>query len=326
MRRLVLAICFCAGCYDVDALSRRYDGAVAPPLDLSTVVSDLSAPSDLSQTPDLATGDASVAHWRDVQSPTTQPLRALAAADPLLYAVGASSTILQIAADGSITTESAPVGFSLRGAAAAGGSVWAVGDDGTLLTRGTTGWSYSTISDGTFYSAWALAADDLFLVGSAGTAYRGQTFEDTSTFFALFGLWGSADDSMFAVGEAGTIVQRTGDPPWVALTSGSSSDLYAVSGSVGKLVVVGAGGVILGSTDGQTWTPQASGTTVDLFGVWVESGDAFAVGDAGTILHRSDGAWSLQHSGGPALRAVLGSSSTDVWAVGDGGTILHYSF
>jgi hypothetical protein len=325
--RAAFILVLCAGCYDLDALTRDYDAAVSAP-DLATPSSagDLAAPSDL-RSADLATSDAATApRWQLLPSPTPAALRGLALDDATLYAVGAASTIVRIDADDSVHLESPPPGVDLRAAASAGGSVWAVGDNGAILLRGgASSWSYSAPSDDTWYAAFALGDTDLFVAGSSGSLYRGSDFEDSSTFSSLYGLWGSAADAMVAVGAGGTIVARTGDPPWVARTSGVSVDLNAVTGRSGLILAVGAGGTVLRSSDGQSWTAEASGTTTDLFGVWLSGDEAFAVGDGGIVLHRLLGVWQTQHTGGAALRAVLGRATNDVWAVGDGGTLLHYA-
>jgi len=325
--RAACILALCAGCYDLDSLTRSYDAGVsANDLAGTSSVDDLSSRADL-RSADFAGSDAAPGpRWQPLPSPASAALRGLALDGATLYAVGAAATVVRIDADDSVHLESPPPGVELRAAASAGGSVWAVGDTGAILSRGPSGWSYSALADDTYDAAFALSGTELFVAGTSGTILDNQTFEDSSTTTeTLLGLWGSAADAMIAVGTSGTIVARTGDPPWVARTSGVSVDLNAVTGRTGLLLAVGAGGTVLRSSDGQSWTAEASGTTSDLFGVWLTGDEAFAVGDGGIILHRLSGVWQTQRTGGATLRAVLGRAANDVWAVGDGGALLHYA-
>jgi hypothetical protein len=313
-----------SGCYNVDSLSANF---VAPDLSMASPAGDdLSSPpvNDLSSLPDGG-GDASaVPFWEPVQSPVSANLRALAADGNDLFAVGASSTILHIAADDSITPENPGPGYNLRGAASAGGQVWAVGDNGTVLQR-STGWINVGPTDDTLYGAFALGATDVVSVGSAGHFDRNLISEDTGNSIALFSVWARNGSDIFIVGESGTILHRGADAGvFSALTSNTTSDLHGVFGSGATLFAAGAAGTLLRSDDSTSWSAETITSTADLFAVWITGTEAFVVGDGGLILHRKGGAWSVEHSGGPALRAVVGRSATDVWAVGDGGTILRY--
>jgi hypothetical protein len=317
--RLFILVC-CAGCYNVDSLSQHADDAGA---DLNMAAShDLGNLDDLSS-PDLSTMAVS---WNSLQSGTSNHLRALAADGDTLWVAGANSTVLKIAADDKVSKKDPGPGFNLRGAASTAGDLWLVGDDGALLTRTAGGFLYSAMENDTLYAAFGLGAGDVVNVGSGGHFDRNLNPEETGVFIALFAVWGRSIDDLFAVGEGGTIIHRTADggvPPWTALTSSTLSDLHGLSGSGSTLLATGASGVVLRSDDGTNWSAEASGSTADLFGVWLSGSEAFAVGGNGTILHRTGGVWTVEHTGGSTLRAVIGRSVTDVWAVGDDGTILH---
>jgi hypothetical protein len=74
------------------------------------------------------------------------------------------------------------------------------------------------------------------------------------------------------------------------------------------------------------WDPMSSGVTSDLQSVWGSvSTDVFAVGNSGTIIHYDGNVWGPMSSGiTNDLQSVWGSASTDVFAVGSSGTIIHY--
>jgi hypothetical protein len=312
------------GCYDVDSLSANF---VASDLSMTSPAGDdlSSRPvSDLSSPPDGGSDASVTAVWEPVQSAVSVPLRALTTDGDDLFVVGAASTILHVAADDSITPENPGPGYNLRGAASAGGEVWAVGDNGAVLQR-STGWTNVGPTDDTLYGAFAAAAAVVVSVGSAGHFDRNQISEDTGNAIALFSVWARSGSDIFIVGESGTILHRGADAGvFSALTSNTASDLHGVFGSGATLFAAGAAGTLLRSDDSTSWSAESIASTADLFGVWISGTEAFVVGDGGLILHRKGGAWSVEHSGGPALRAVLGRSATDVWTVGDDGTILRY--
>ena len=112
----------------------------------------------------------------------------------------------------------------------------------------------------------------------------------------LFAIWGSGGSNVFAVGASGTILRFDG-ATWNALASGTSNVLYSVWGSSANHVfAVGAAGVIL-HFDGANWTPMISGTDNALRGVWGTSADnVYAVGDQGAILHYDGANWQSMES------------------------------
>lgn len=330
--RLLLMMCgsmMCAGCYDVDALSKFFDAgadlAEESPSDLAGA--DLTG-LDLAGTRDSDGGSdgGSLAVWREVASGVSVSLRAIAADGDKLYIVGPSSTVVRIAADNRVGQDSAiDPGYNLRGAAGAGGSVWAVGDDGNILERQSGAWTLVSGGAGnTLYAAFALSSTDVVAVGTAPGFCLNMLCEDSGTLSTLFSVWARTTTDAFAVGEGGTILHH--DTMFTPLTSGTTADLHGVFGSGTRIFAVGNGGTILKSDNDTDWTAETSGTTADLFAVWMFGEEAFAAGKSGVILHRAaSGTWSLEHMGGPDLHAILGRSTIDVWAAGDDGALLHYA-
>jgi hypothetical protein len=308
----------CAGCYDVDALSKQFS-----PADLA-VSQDLAA-GDLASPQDAAIDGAILPSWHVVSSGVTAPLRALALDGQILYVAGGSSTILRIDAGDKLAKDPPDPGYNLRGAAAAGGAIWVVGDDGNMLQRSNGTWTLIMGGAGnTLYGAFGLAADTVFAVGTDPGFCTAAGCDDPGILATLLSVWARTATDVFAVGQGGAIVHH--DTMFTTLTSGTTADLHGVFGSGTRIFAVGQGGTILRSDNDVDWTSETSGTSSDLEAVWMAGDEAFAAGAGGVILHRdASGVWSRQHEGGPDLHAILGRSSTDVWAAGDNGTLLHHT-
>lgn len=294
-----------AGCYDIDALDRA-----AP-------VADGGA-SD---------GGGAPGSWRVVDSPVSASLRGVFGTSLDIFAVGASSTILRLAATGAPAVESAPPGFGLRAVWANSDGAVAVGDSGAILTRGAAGWSAVSLVDATFY-AIAPASDPL-VVGSGGTIMQHLSNswmgEDAGVGVQLRGAFARPAGDVLVVGDAGTILHGTGGAAplaWSAETSATGSDLYAAWASASDSFVVGSGGVVLHAGSGDVWSVEPSATNADLYGVFGAGDVVWAVGAGGTIIARRNGTWSVERTGGADLHAVWAASS-DAWAVGDGGVVMH---
>jgi hypothetical protein len=105
-------------------------------------------------------------------------------------------------------------------------------------------------------------------------------------------------------------------------------DAMAVGGAAGQLFAVGRKGAAL-RWDGALWQPMRTESSADLYAVggWAPpDGRAlyFAVGDNGTILRLEQNGFTLNHSGGPTLRAIFVAGPQEAYAAGDGGTILRW--
>lgn len=119
---------------------------------------------------------------------------------------------------------------------------------------------------------------------------------------------------------------------WVVQNSGTSRNLYSITGNHGNDTegwACGERGVILyTSNGGTTWVAQNSGTTNSLYAiVFIEATGAplVAAGESGTILRTTDKGttWTPVQSGTTAN--LYGISDFHIHAVGDSGIILRTS-
>jgi photosystem II stability/assembly factor-like uncharacterized protein len=117
-------------------------------------------------------------------------------------------------------------------------------------------------------------------------------------------------------GDYGLIAHSiNGGASWLASSSGTLQDMYAVScASTTFCVAVGAAGIVLRTSDGgSTWASEAPSTRETLLGVSCSNTSAcVAVGSGGTIMTSTDGAanWTVR-AGAPA------PSWTSILVVGD---------
>jgi photosystem II stability/assembly factor-like uncharacterized protein len=179
------------------------------------------------------------------------------------------------------------------------------------------------------------AANNAWFAGAGGKVflYNGTTFAEQTTPGStnLNGIFANDTSDVYAVGDGGTII-RFGGTTWADQTgsSGTTQNLYGVSGITGNVLVVGAAKTILVSTNsGATWTAETSpiDTKFNAVSMVGNLGEAFAVGDGGRIIHRTAAnTWVEQSTGvGQNLKAVYASSSTFVVAAGDEGAMLVYN-
>lgn len=323
MRAFVVIGCLLAsGCYDVAGLSKSYNDA---------------GTGGAGGTGGGGSGGSGVVlpivdngHWHAVASGSRESLRGVFGdASGNVFAVGASSTILRLAAAGA-TFEAAPPAVALR-AVWVGDAALAVGDSETVLTRGASGWSGASLADSTLYAVTGLPGGDALAVGSGGTIMRdsggawSQLVTSVWGTVALRGVAARAAGDVLVVGDGGTILHGSGEPlVWSADTSNVGKDLFAVAATPSDSWAVGAGGTILHTGAGDAWVSERDDIPADLLGVSAGGGgSAWAVGAGGIILVRKDGAWSVERSSGADLRAVWMTATGEGWAVGDGGTILH---
>lgn len=221
--------------------------------------------------------------------------------------------------------------------------IFSVGAGGTILHYNGTAWSSQTSGvTGTLNGVFAVSGTDVYAVGDAGLLLHsndGSTWSspianpaDTTSSppngVRLRAVWAANSTNLWAVGDGGMILFSANGSTWTAQTSGSTRDLYAITGtSATSLWAVGEGGVILRSTDGSTWNPQVSGVGVDLFALWAADASNLRIGGrAGTVLLTSNGgtAWTTDDPGTVAdLHAIGGPSTSNVYAMGVIGTIVN---
>ncbi|MCP4348180.1 MAG: hypothetical protein GY795_21975, partial [Desulfobacterales bacterium] len=222
-----------------------------------------------------------------------------------------------------------PTGNTLAGVWGTGGSVFAVGDSGTILYHNGADWS--TMENPSFvslYDVWGTSDTDVFAVGHAGMIlhYDGNnwTSMNSGTTETLNAVWGRTGADVFAVGNAGTILHYNG-AEWIPMYSATALPLSGIWGDSETVVTVGNSGTIL-FYDGTEWFAEESGVTENLKGIWGTSGsDLFVAGDGGIILRYDGTNWNKPDTPTDEnLMRVWGSSGTDVFAAGEYGVVIHY--
>jgi hypothetical protein len=198
--------------------------------------------------------------WAAQTSNTTNNLNAVISNAAGGYlAVGAGGTLLTSADGKTWVVGTSGTTNELYGLSYLLGQYTAVGAAGTLITSvDSTTWKTITID--------TTNALRHVTVGSAIPA--GAT--------AAVTLW-------VAVGDAGTLFTSADAVTWTKQTPISAATFNGVSFG-GQFVAVGSGGAIYTSTTGITWAPQSSGTTSDLKAITHNSLGYTAVGGAGANL------------------------------------------
>lgn len=145
----------------------------------------------------------------------TGDLLGVTGAGDTVFVVGAGGVVLRRSA-GTWSVEVSNTGAFLSGVAAIDAfDVWAVGGDlvgsQTLLHYDGDDWTPDTRDGETLYGAYAVAADDVYAVGRAGTIlhYDGTAWqaEPSGTTEDLYAVTGAGDD-VWVVGAAGTTLRR----------------------------------------------------------------------------------------------------------------------
>jgi len=207
--------------------------------------------------------------------------------------------------------------------AASATSLWAVGDNGTILKGDGSTWTAQTSGTSEHLRAvWGTSATSLWAVGDNGTILKGDgttwTAQTSGATNALRGIWGSSATNLFAVGDGGTILRSTNGTSWAVSTSGITTQLRAVHGAdASNIYAVGAGGVIL-KWSGTSWASQISGVTTQLNAVFASNTtNIWAVGSAGVVRKGSGTSWASQTSASTAdLNGVWAASTTSLLAAG----------
>ena len=194
--------------------------------------------------------------WTALTSTTTQRLNGLAGSANLLVAVGDGGTLLTSADGVTWIKATVPTTQNLNAVAySVNGFFIAVGDGGTVLTS----------TDGTTWTK----------VASTTTAnLRAVTVQVALVY------------TFIAVGDGGTIVSSVDNgTTWATKTSGTTTDLLAVSPASFQFLVTGKNGTVLTSLDGATWTSRTTGTTTNLNAVLGGNSQFVAVGDGGVTIN-----------------------------------------
>jgi photosystem II stability/assembly factor-like uncharacterized protein len=196
-----------------------------------------------------------------------------------------------------------PVKVTLNAVCSMEGRLWAVGDDGVLISTvaGEDAWEES--DSGVLESLRGLAVSGKFAcaVGAEGTILRtasaGHHWErvESDYWYTLYAVHANVL-GWWAVGEAGAIIFGRSDGHAERQLSGITTDLYGVffldSGDAGVGWAVGAGGVVLCTVNGgKSWQRIInSPTSRDLFSVrFTDTENGWAVGAEGTVLMTING-------------------------------------
>jgi hypothetical protein len=230
-----------------------------------------------------------------------------------------------------VATHSGP---SLRAVWGSGANdVWAVGDSGAVLHGDGTAWApVPSGTDRDLRGVWGSGASDVWAVGEGevilhwdGRAW--STVLAPAVGPALMAVWGSAANDVWAVARGGTIVHWDG-AAWTSVSSGTTDDLFGVSGTSATNAWALSAKAIL-HWDGAAWS-ESQRLVADLRAIWSDGAtDGWAVG--GPWPQRWDGTkWSQSATGHDDLvdgtyGSVWGTAPTDVWAVGTGGSIRHWT-
>ena len=153
----------------------------------------------------------------------------------------------------------------------------------------------------------------------------------------LFKVWGAAADDVWVVGEAGTVLHWDGAAWSLDVLSGAPRLVTLHGASADDMVVVGGSSqaLILERAAGGAWTDASPGPYALLNGVYVApGGDAIAVGVLGQTFSRAGGVWTPSVDL-PLMRdwhAAWIDARGDTWIVGgnllsaatfDAGTVLR---
>lgn len=209
------------------------------------------------------------------------------------------------------------------------GATW---DSGSTLVTGTT--DLRGVTHGGMYVA--VGAGGASFSSADGKTWAALTNPLTGTTFNAVNY-----DARYAkyqsVGAGGAVIALTpsvSSVNWVAQTSNTTNDLYAIANTgAGYVVATGLNGTIITTNDGgTTWTSRTSGTTNALYGVTYGYDStnlryAFvAVGAAGTVRYSIDGIdWTTATTSntGVDLRSVTyGLLAGKFVAVGASGTVI----
>lgn len=216
-----------------------------------------------------------------------------------------------------------------------GTDVWAVGDSGRVLRSLDGGSTYAASTVGSFHlRAVAHRGLTVMLVGDGGRVWRstdngGNFSELVLGGMRLRGIAAPTATDAIVVGDGGSIFRSTdGGAVWNPVTSGTSSDLYAVAfSSATDGIAVGDLGTALKTTDGgANWTPVSLGLTARLLAVSAEGTRAWIVGERGVAQKSIDGGSSftpvnLGLDARSDVRAVALAAGGEVWVAGGGGFV-----
>ncbi|MBL8911782.1 MAG: hypothetical protein JNM17_13905 [Archangium sp.] len=281
--------------------------------------------------------------WTGYPTGVTQPFTAVTTlfSQQQVFLAGANGLIVKCEATNlppTCTTEMSNTTVTLRGlfGDTFTDTVYAVGDDGTLLERRGGTWTRANLPGVTaslvgvtaLYDS-SLNASTVIAVSTTGDAVirRNDTVQEIVQLPDTAGLtmpWVPDEDTLVFTGRRGAIFYRNGlfsMAPFVARGGRKplTQSLEAVTSvGNGRLFAVGPGGARVRRQNG-VWSVDALGaaTSANLHGIAARNaGEIYAVGDNGTVLIRRFGTWVTDAVGltTDSLSSVV-LDSTRVWAL-----------
>ncbi|HEU0036723.1 MAG TPA: hypothetical protein VFQ53_39190 [Kofleriaceae bacterium] len=172
----------------------------------------------------------------------------------------------------------------------------------------------SPIAGTLLHDVWAVDPGTVFVVGDAGTilvrranAWQALASETTAN---LRGVWAASASDAWAVGEAGTVLRFDGQT-WRAVDPGVAIDLHAVWGAGADDVWIAGPSTVL-HYDGAGFTPTSLPGT--LYAVSGTGGsDVWVTGENARVDHFT-GSWTTLDPGVGTTYLGLGAfGPTDVW-------------
>lgn len=183
------------------------------------------------------------------------------------------------------------------------GVVWAVGSDGIIGRRSTSGaWTWCTPSLNTYWSeVWGSGDGDVWMVGTGGVVRRwnGVDFDapDVGTTNELTGVWGTGPSHLFVTGRGG-VVRRFDGATWQVADLPANHAARSVWGANASDVWVGANSCVPNEV-----SPDHDYCENEAYR-WNAATGAF-------MLEQS---FSDENT---EVYAIGGSSANDVWLVGE---------
>lgn len=250
------------------------------------------------------------------------------------FAVGQNGTILKRSATGSWATVNSGISDELRGVAADGNYVWAVGINGRVVRSSDNGMSFAAfdLSTTTNMNAVEIHNNVVYLAGDSSSFYRGATNASALTqvplnkqLATLRTLGVISSTLVYLASDQGTIITWKGPNDQSSVDYGGES--FASVASTLSNVWVTSNGKVWQTTAGAPVTTPWSVKNVsgdDINSLWaVSDTQLFTAGSAGSIYVGSGGVFTPCNSGsGATLNAIRGAGNF-VFAVGSDGTILR---
>jgi hypothetical protein len=216
-------------------------------------------------------------------------------------------------------------------------AVWAVGSSGAVARydRTTGEWEVEQLDDAaTLFGVWGSGPDDVWVVGSDvsltsdgarawhydGVAWSAVALPPAAAAVsALFKVWGRGADDVWMCGAHGMVLRWQGEG-WTVVPTGSTAELFTVSGSDDEVWVAGGAGAgtILHWGDG-AWADESPGFAPTLPGVFAGGRAPVAAGYGGSVWRRGAAGWAEDPRGVASfqdLHAVWAAPDGGVWATG----------